>query len=240
MRDIKIRYKQTVLGVFWAILQPLATMFILSLVFGGLSGAKQTGIPYPLLLFAGLVPWTFFSGSVSSAGTSLLSQQHLLTKIYFPRLYVPASIVGANLVDMAIGLALFGLLMPIYHFVPSVNLVFLPFLILLTFCAAFGFGLVLASVTILYRDLRFVIPFVLQLMMFASPLILQPSQLSRPVRILVAMNPISGIITTYRWCILGLPLDVPALLTSVIVTVIVLFSGLYFFRKSERFFADIL
>ena len=212
----------------------------MSLVFGGLSGAKATGIPYPLLLFAGLVPWTFFSTSVSGAGTSLLSQQHLLTKIYFPRLYVPASIVGANLVDMAIGLGLFGILMPFYHFVPSANIVFLPFVILLTFAAAFGLGLVLASVTILYRDLRFVIPFMLQLMMFASPLILQPSMLSRPVRTLVAINPISGIITTYRWCLLGLPLDVPALLTSIVVTAIVLVFGLFFFRKSERCFADIL
>lgn len=240
MRDIKIRYKQTVLGIFWAILQPLATMLVLSLVFGNFAGAAPEGIPYPLFVFAGLVPWTFFSNSVGGAGISLLSQQHMLTKIYFPRLYVPAAIVGANLVDMAIGLGLFGILMPFYHYVPSLNLMFLPFVILLTFAAAFGLGLILASVTILYRDLRFVIPFMLQLMMFASPLILQPSMLSRPVRLLVAINPVSGIITTYRWCILGLPLDVPALLISIVVTSLVLTFGLFFFRKSERFFADIL
>ncbi len=240
MRDIKIRYKQTVLGVFWAILQPLATMIVLSLVFGSFTGAKPEGVPYPLFIFAGLVPWTFFSSSVGGAGVSLLSQQHLLTKIYFPRLYVPASIVGANLVDMAIGLGLFGFLMPFYHFVPSANLVFLPFVIVLTFAAALGIGLVLASITILYRDLRFVIPFVMQLMMFASPLLLQMSKLSTKVQFLIAFNPMSGIITTFRWCILGMPLDLRALLISIFMTTVFLTFGLFFFRKSERFFADIL
>ena len=136
MRDIKIRYKQTVFGVVWAILQPLATMVIFTLVFGSIPGAEPDGVPYPLFNLAGLIPWTFFSSAAGGAGMSLLGQQHLLTEIYFPRLYVPASAAGANLVDMAIGLCLFALLLPYYHYSPSINLIFLPFLIILTFAAS--------------------------------------------------------------------------------------------------------
>ncbi len=240
MRDIRIRYKQTIFGVAWAILQPLATMLVMTLIFGNLAGVKPDGVPYPLFVFAGLVPWTFFANAVSSAGTSLLGQQQLLTKIYFPRLYVPASTVGAFLVDMAIGLALAFCLMPFFHYPFSINMIFLPFVVLLTFAAAFGLGLVLASMTILYRDLRFIIPFGMQLMMFASPLFYRPAMLSPTIQLLVAINPLTGIITTFRWAILGLPLDVPALLISVVVTILVLVFGLFFFRKTERFFADLL
>ncbi len=240
LRDIKIRYKQTVLGVGWAVLQPLATMTIFTLVFGSFEGVKPIGIPYPLFVLAGLVPWTFFTNAVSSSGMSLLNQQHMLSKIYFPRLYIPASTAGAYLVDMAIGLCLFGVMLPFFRYVPSINLVFLPFAIVLTFAAALGLGLIFASMTILYRDLRFVIPFMMQVMMYASPLFFQPKILPRPVQLLVSINPMSGIITTFRWCILGLPLDIPSLIISVVVTICVLIFGLFFFRKTERFFTDIV
>ncbi len=239
LRDIKIRYKQTVLGVGWAVLQPLATMTIFTLVFGSFEGVKPVGIPYPLFVLAGLVPWTFFTNAVTSSGTSLLNQQHMLSKIYFPRLYIPASTAGAYLVDMAIGLCLFGFLLPFFRYVPSINVVFLPFAIVLTFAAALGLGLIFASMTILYRDLRFVIPFLMQVMMYASPLFFQPKILPRPIQLLVSINPVSGIITTFRWCILGLPLDIPSLMISVVVTIFVLTFGLFFFRKTERFFTDI-
>ena len=240
LRDIRIRYKQTVFGVAWAILQPLASMVVLTMVFGNIPGAKPDGVPYALFLFAGLIPWSFFSSAVVSAGNSLLGQQGLLTKIYFPRLYVPASTAGASLVDMAIGLGLFGVLMPFYHYPPSINLIFLPLLVLLTFAASLGLGLVFASMTIMFRDLRFIIPFLMSLLMFASPLFFRPQMLSPKVQYLVALNPISGIISAFRWSILGLPLDVPALLISIVVTVVVLTFGLFFFRKTERFFADLL
>ena len=240
MRDIRIRYKQTIFGVAWAVLQPLANMVVMSFVFGNFPGVKPDGVPYALFLFAGLVPWTFFSNAVSSAGTSLMGQQQLLTKIYFPRLFVPASTIGAYLVDMAIGLVLAFVLMPFFHFTPSINVIFLPFVVLLTFAAAFGLGLIMASATIMYRDLRFIIPFLMQIMMFASPLFWRPTILSRPIQLIVAVNPLTGIINAFRWCILGMPLDVPTLLISIVVTSFLLVFGLFFFRKTERFFADLL
>lgn len=241
LRDIKIRYKQTVFGVAWAIVQPLINMILFTLIFRRISGVENSEVPYPLFLLAGTVPWTFFSNAVASSGTSLFGQQQLLTKIYFPRLYVPASTVGGYLIDMGIGFGLFVFLFPLFHYSPSANLIFLPLVVLLTFCAAFGLGLIMASMTLLFRDLRFVIPFFMQMMMFASPLFYDPKAVMSPrIRMLVSLNPISGIITTYRWCILGMPLDAPALALSVAVTVVVLVFGLFFFRKTEKFFADLL
>ncbi len=240
LRDIRIRYKQTVFGVAWAVLQPLASMIVFTLVFGRIPGAKPEGVPYPLFVFAGLIPWTFFSSAAGSAGMSLLGQQQLLTKIYFPRLYVPASTAGAFLVDMAIGLGLFAVLLPIYQYTPSANLILLPLLILLMFAASLGFGLVFASMTIMYRDLRFIIPFFMSLLMFASPLFVRPQMLSPKVQLLFSLNPISGIITAFRWSILGTPLDVRALLFSIVISTLVLIFGMFFFRKTERYFADLL
>lgn len=240
MRDIKIRYKQTVLGLAWAVLQPLAGMVVLTLVFSNFEGVKPPGVPYPLFLLAGLIPWNFFSSAVSGAGTSLLAQQHLITKIYFPRLFVPASTVGTFLVDMAVGLGLFAVLMPIYQYTPSINLIFLPLVILLTFTSALGLGLIFASVTVLYRDLRFVIPFLMSLLMYASPVFYQPAILSPRVQLVVAANPVTGIVTAFRWSILGLPLDVQAVSISVVMSIVVMVLGLYFFRRTERFLTDLI
>ena len=240
MRDVRVRYKQTVLGVGWAIIQPLASMIVFTLVFSNFPGVKPPGVPYPLFLLAGLIPWNFFNNAVNMAGTSLLAQQHLISKIYFPRVFVPASTVGTNLVDMLVGFLLFGLLMPYYHVMPSVNLIFLPFVLLLTFMAAFGFGLVFASVTVLYRDLRFVVPYMMSLLMYASPIFYQTSILSRKMQLIVAVNPVTGLISSYRWCILGQPLELQALTISVVVTIIVLIFGLFFFRRTERFIADLI
>ena len=240
MRDVRVRYKQTVLGVGWAIIQPLASMVIFTLVFSNFPGVNPPDVPYPLFLLAGLIPWNFFNNAVNGAGTSLLAQQHLISKIYFPRIYVPASNVGTNLVDMMVGLALFGLLMPYYHFAPSINLIFLPLILLLTFLAALGFGLIFASVTVLYRDLRFVVPFLMSLLMYASPIFYQTSILSERVQMIVAVNPVTGLVSAYRWCILGQTLDLKALALSVVVTLAVLFFGLFFFRRTERFIADLI
>lgn len=240
MRDIKVRYKQTVLGVIWAVLQPIASVAIFTMVFSNFKGVVPENIPYPLFLLAAMVPWTFFTNSVTSAGTSLLNQQHLMSKIYFPRLYVPASTVGTYMIDMAIGLALFAILMPIYHFVPSWHVVFLPFVIMLTFAAALGLGLVFASVTILYRDLRFVIPFLLNMLMYASPIFYQQSVLPKKIQFIVALNPVTGIITAYRWCILDLPIDLTSLLISIVTTITLLVFGLFYFRRTERFIADLI
>lgn len=240
LRDIKVRYKQTVLGVAWAVIQPLASMIVFTVIFGNFQGVKPPDMPYPLFVFAGLVPWTFFTNAVTSASTSLLSQQHLLTKIYFPRLYLPASNIGAYLVDMAVGFVMLFLLMAYFQYTPSWHLVFLPLVLLLNFSAALGIGLILAAMTILYRDLRFIVPFLLQLFMFASPIFYQPRILPWGVQVLVGLNPMAGTISAYRWCFFATPVEPAALAVSIVSSFAALVFGLFFFRKSERFFADIL
>jgi len=239
LRDIKVRYKQTVLGVAWAVIQPILTMVVFTLLFGRFPGVKPEGVPYPLFVLAGLVPWTFFTNAVSGAGLSLVSQQQLLTKIYFPRLFVPASSVGAQLVDLTIGLSLFVILLPIFRYAPAWGVITLPLIIVMTFAAAFGIGLIFAAMTILYRDLRFVIPFVMQVLMFASTVFYPPSQIPASIRLLVSLNPMVGLIAAYRWAILGLPADPAILATSAASTAVLLVFGLFFFRRTERLFADI-
>ena len=240
MRDIRVRYKQTVLGVGWAILQPLASMLVFTFAFAAIPGVQTPGIPYPLFLLAGLIPWTFFMNSVTGAGTSLMAQQHLITKIYFPRVYVPASTIGTQLVDMGVGMILFGLVMPYYHYAPSINIIFLPLVVLMTFIAACGLGLIFASITVLYRDLRFIIPYMMSLLMFASPIFYPLTMQTRNRQLIMSLNPVTGIVTAYRWCILGTPLDVPALLISLVATIFVLVFGLFFFRRTERYIADLI
>jgi len=239
LRDIKVRYKQTVLGVAWAVIQPILSTTVFTLLFSRIPGVKPEGVPYVLFVLAGLVPWTFFTNAVSGAGLSLISQQQLLTKIYFPRLFVPAASIGAQLVDLSIGLSLFAVLMPYYRVAPGWGIIALPLIVLQTFAAAFGIGLIFAAMTILYRDLRFVIPFVMQVLMFASTVFYPPSQIPPSIRLLVSLNPMVGLIAAYRWSILGLPADPTILATSAISTVALLLFGLFFFRRTERLFADL-
>ena len=238
-RDLMVRYKQTVLGVAWAVIQPVFSMIVFTVIFGQMVGVK-TEVPYPLFVYAGLVPWTFFSSAVSGAALSLLANQNMLTKIYFPRLYVPASTAGGFLVDMAIGLSLFAVLMPLYHFSPGWGLLALPLVIILNFAAALGIGLVLAAVTVLYRDLRFVIPFALQTLMYVSAVIVPMDGLRRDLQILASLNPMYGVILAFRSSLLGMPWDLPALAVSIVSTAGILAFGLYFFRKTERLIADIV
>jgi lipopolysaccharide transport system permease protein len=238
LRDLMVRYKQTVLGVAWAVIQPVFTMIVFTFIFGRL--VIKTDAPYPLFVYAGLVPWTFFSNSVTGASMSLLAHQNLLTKIYFPRLYVPAATIGGFLVDMAIGLGLFVILMPYYHYWPSWSLLTLPLVIGLTFVATLGVGLTLAALTILYRDLRFVIPFALQIMMFLSGVILPLDRYSRPVQLAAALNPMYGIIGAYRSSILGYSWDFGTLAVSILSTAGLMAFGLFFFRKTERLIADMV
>lgn len=240
MRDIRIRYKQTALGVGWAVIQPLLSMALFTILFRNITGLQPTGVPYALFIFAGQVPWTFFTNAVTTSGTSLLAQQQLLTKIYFPRLFVPASNVGAYLVDLAIGLLLFALLLPFYQVGVSWRMLALPLVILLNFGAAFGIGLILASATVLFRDLRFIIPYAMQILMFASPIIYPVTALPEWLRPLVALNPMTGVISAYRWAILGMDLNIVEVVISAIATVGCLIFGVYFFRRTERYFADLL
>ena len=239
LRDVKVRYKQTVLGVAWAVIQPLMSTFVFTLLFGNFAGVKPVGVPYELFVLAGLVPWTFFTNAVSGAGLSLITQQQLLTKVYFPRLFVPAASVGAQLVDLTIGLSLFAIAMPLYRYAPGWGLVALPVIVLMTFVAAFGLGLIFAAMTILYRDLRFIIPFVMQILMFASTVFYPPSQIPDSFRYLASLNPMIGLIAAYRWSILGIPADPAILAISAASAVGMLVFGLFFFRRTERYFADL-
>jgi lipopolysaccharide transport system permease protein len=238
-RDVKIRYKQTVLGVAWAILQPLFTMVIFTVIFGRFAGIPSEGQPYALFVFAGLLPWTFFANGVAASGMSLVSQQQLLTKIYFPRLFVPTASAGAFLIDLAINLGLFGVILLFYGVMPSWQVVFLPLLLLLTVLATLGFGFTLAALTVLYRDFRYVIPFMIQILMYVSPVIFPITMLPERYRMVLALNPMCGIIEAFRSAILGTPWNLGSLAISTASTLALLVFGLFYFRKTERRFADI-
>lgn len=238
-RDILVRYKQTVLGVAWAVLQPVFMMLIFTVIFGRLAKIDSEGYPYAVFVYAGLLPWTFFSTAVSQSGMSLVNQQHLLTKIYFPRLFVPTASVGAGLVDLAISFVIYGVILAVYGIVPSVGLVWLPLLVLLTIMAALGFGYTLAALTVSYRDFRFVVPFMIQAMLYISPVIYPVTIIPEKYHWIMALNPMTGIIDGYRSAILGKPWNMTILSISASVTIVLFVFGLFYFKKTERRFADI-
>lgn len=238
-RDILVRYKQTVLGVAWAVLQPVFMMIVFTVIFGRLAKIDSEGFPYAVFVYAGLLPWTFFSSAVSQSGLSLVSQQHLLTKIYFPRLFVPTASVGAGLVDLSISFMVYIVILAYYGIMPSAGVVWLPVLVLLTIMAALGIGYTLAALTVSYRDFRFIVPFMMQAMMYISPVIYPVNLVPAQYHWLLALNPMAGIIDAYRSAILGLPWNFTTLCISTIVTIGLFVFGLFFFRKTERRFADI-
>jgi lipopolysaccharide transport system permease protein len=238
-RDVKVRYKQTVLGAAWAVLQPLFTMMIFTVIFGRVAGFKTGDIPYPVFVFAGLIPWTFFASGVASGGQSLINQQALLTKVYFPRLLVPTSAVAAYLVDMMITMGLYAVILAAYRVVPSWQVVFLPGVVLLTVVVTMGLSYSLAALTVLYRDFRYVIPFMIQALMYASPVIYPIRMLPEKYQVVFSLNPMCGVIESYRSCILGEPWHFSSLAISVASGLALLAFGLFYFRRTERRFADI-
>jgi len=240
-RDVKLRYKQAALGVAWAVLQPLLTMVIFTVIFGNFAKLPSEGIPYPVFSFVALIPWQLFSGSLSRAGTSLVANSNLLTKVYFPRLIIPISAVAAGLVDFVISLIILLGLMFIYGIVPSWTIITLPFFILLSALTALAVGLWLSALNVQYRDVQHAIPFIIQAWMYASPVAysadLVPSGI---VRILYGLNPLAGVIQGFRWALLrGSPPDL-LFVASIIVVVLLLITGLMYFRKMEDRFADIV
>jgi lipopolysaccharide transport system permease protein len=241
-RDVKVRYKQTVLGTAWAVLQPLATMVVFSLFFGRLAEMKSGGVPYPLFVFAGLLPWFFFSNAVSSASQSIVSSQNLVTKVYFPRLIIPMSAVAAGLVDFAITLGLLFLMMPYYHVAPGWGLLLVPFLALGLVVASMGVGALLSALTVAYRDFRHVVPFLIQLWMFATPSIyMYANTVGNPRwRLVLPLNPAYGLIANFRTAILGGEFDLFALFISGAVSFLLLIAGCLYFRRVEQGFADVI
>jgi lipopolysaccharide transport system permease protein len=239
-RDVKVRYKQAALGVAWAVIQPLFTMLIFSVFFGRLAKVPSNGIPYPLFSYAALLPWTFFANAISNSANSLVGGSNLITKVYFPRLLLPASEVAAGLVDFAIAFVVF-VGMFVYYRVPiTSDLLLLPVLIALTTVLALGVGLWMAAINVKYRDVRYALPFLIQLWLFASPVIYPSSLMPERWRWVLAINPMTGIIEGYRSALLGQALSKGALAYSVLISFAILVGSAYSFRRMEKLFADVV
>ena len=239
-RDVKVRYKQTALGAAWAILQPLFMMVIFTIFFGRLAGVGSSGIPYPLFALAGLTPWTFFSNAITASGNSLVGSSNLITKVYFPRLIVPTAAMLAGLVDFALAFLLFCAMMAYYRVAPTIQVLFLPVLVLLTALFALGVGTWMSALNVKYRDVRFALPFLIQLWLFVSSVIMPSSALPLKWRRLLLLNPMSGIIEGYRSALFGLPFDWTALGVASALTILTLVYAIYAFGRVERSFADII
>lgn len=240
-RDIKVRYKQTVLGGLWAIIQPVFTMVVFTLFFGRLAKMPSDGIPYPIFVYAGLLPWTYFANALSTSGNSLVGSANLITKVYFPRLIIPASASLAGLLDFFIAMLVMGAMMIYYQVVPSIGILLFPFLVGLTFLCAVGVGLWLSALNVQYRDIRYVIPFLIQLWMFVSPVIYPVSMVPQKYQWLLALNPMGGVIEAYRASLLGhMPINWFLLGLSTAIIIILFLSGLYYFRRMEKTFADVI
>lgn len=239
-RDIKVRYKQTILGALWAIIQPLFTMLIFTIFFGRLAGMPSDGIPYPIFAYAGLLPWTFFANAVNNSGNSLIGNSNLITKVYFPRMIIPMASVGSGLVDFAIAFILLIVLMFYYGIGLTANILLLPFLVILTTTLAIGFGMWMSALNVKYRDIRHALPFLLQIGMFVTPIIYPASLLGDKWRWVMALNPMTGQIEAYRSAIFGLPVDWFSLGISSVMTVAILIYAAYNFKRMEKQFADIV
>jgi len=240
-RDIKVRYKQTVLGGLWAIIQPVFTMVVFTIFFGRLAKLPSDGIPYPIFVYVGLLPWTYFANAVSASGNSLVGSANLITKIYFPRLIVPISASLAGLLDFFIAMLILGVMMIYYQFIPGVGILLFPLLIGLTFLCAVGAGLWLSALNVQYRDIRYAIPFLIQIWMFVSPVIYPVSIVNDKYQWILALNPMGGVINAYRASILGhLPIDWGLLGISTAIIIMIFLSGLYYFKRMERIFADVV
>jgi lipopolysaccharide transport system permease protein len=240
-RDIKIRYKQTALGAAWAIIQPFMTMVVFSLFFGKLANMPSDGFPYPLFAFAALVPWTFFANGLVESSNSLVSNSNLIKKVYFPRLIVPISAVIAGGVDFVIAFVVLIAMMLFYGIVPTVNIVWLPLLVLLTFGVALGVGLWLSALNVQYRDVRYTVPFITQFWLFSTPIAYPSSLLSEPWRTVFALNPMVGVVEGFRWALLGTQTaPSPMIAVSALVTLLLLVGGAFYFRRMEQTFADVI
>lgn len=239
-RDIKVRYKQTVLGGLWAIIQPVFTMIVFSVFFGRLARIPSDGIPYPLFVYAALVPWTYFTNALSGSGNSLVGSANLITKVYFPRLIVPAAASITGLLDFSIAMSILAIMMVWYKTIPGIEILLFPVLVGLTFLCALGAGLWLSALNVQYRDIRYAIPFLIQLGLFLSPVI-YPSSMMKHHRWLMALNPMAGVIEACRACLLGrTAIDWGMLAISTAMICLVLVSGLYYFKRMEKQFADVI
>ena len=241
-RDVKVRYRQTVLGAAWAILQPFMTMVVFSVFFGRLAGmAERTdGIPYPIFAYTGLLPWTFFANAISSSGQSLVGSANLITKVYFPRLLIPLGAIGAGLVDLAVSFTVLFAMMAFYGTPITWQLALVPVFLIITILTAVGVGSLLSALIVSYRDFRYVVPFMVQIWLFITPVIWPPSIVPDSWQWLLALNPMTGLINGFRAAFLGRPFDWPNIAISLVVGVVAFGLGTAYFRRVERRFADVI
>lgn len=240
LKDIQVRYRQTVAGAAWALLQPLLTMLVFSVIFGHFARMPSDGVPYPVFALAGLLPWQFFAAVVHNASASLVGQANLVTRIYFPRLLLPVSVLGAALVDLAIAILVLLVVMLAYGMPWQPGMLALPVLVLAASFTALGVGTLMAALTVSYRDFRFVVPFMLQIWLFASPVIYPPSLVPEGLRWLLYLNPMAGVIDGFRAAFLGRQLDAGAVALSLAVASAVFVLAIAYFRRVERRFADVI
>jgi len=240
-RDIKVRYKQTVLGATWAIIQPVFTMLVFSLFFGRLAGIPSDGIPYPIFSYTALVPWSFFATGLSNSANSLVGSANLLKKVYFPRLAIPIATVLSGVVDFALAFLVLLVMMLFYGMMPTANIIWLPLLLLLALVTALGVGLWFSAMNVQFRDVRYTIPFITQFWMFATPIAYPSSLLPEPWRALYGLNPMAGVIEGFRWALLGTETAPgPIIIVSTLAALGLLVSGAYYFRRMEQSFADVV
>ena len=240
-RDIKVRYKQTVIGVTWSVIRPLLTMLVFTVVFGKLAKLPTEGTtPYAIMVFAGLLPWQFFSNALTESSNSLIGNTNLISKVYFPRLIIPASSIITSFIDFLISFLIMIGLMGYYQFMPSWQIIFMPVFIIIAFLASFGAGLWLTTMNVKFRDFRYIVPFIVQLGLYISPVGFSSSVIPEKWRLLYSLNPMVGIIDGFRWCILGgeIKIYIPGFLLSLGVILFIMFYALRHFRKTEKAFAD--
>jgi len=241
-RDILVRYKQTIIGLAWSLIRPLLTMIVFTVIFGRLAKLPSEGVPYPILVYAGMLPWQFFSTSFSEASNSLLANSNMLTKIYFPRLIIPASAVIVNFVDFLISFIILIGLMIWYHYVPSWTILYLPLFLVLALLTAMGAGLYVAALNVKYRDFKYIVPFVVQFGLYVSPVGFSSNVVPEKWRLLYSINPMVGVIDGFRWSIIGgnSQIYLPGLMLSIGLIIFLLIFGIWYFRKMEKTFADII
>lgn len=240
-RDVKVRYKQTALGVTWAIIQPVMTMIVFSIFFGKLGKLSSDGVPYPIFSFAALVPWTLFANGLTQATGSLVASSNLIKKVYFPRLIIPIASVLTGFVDFLLAFAILLVLMMFYGIAPTINTLWLPFFLLLTMTASLAVSLWLSALNVEYRDVRYVIPFLAQIWLFATPIAYSSTLLSEPWRTIYGLNPMVGVVEGFRWALLGTDTQPGFMvIVSSFVALVLLVSGAFYFRRMEKTFADII
>lgn len=240
-RDILVRYKQTVIGIAWALIRPLLTMIVFTIVFGNLAKLPSS-VPYPILVFAGMLPWQFFSNALTECSNSLIVNATLVSKIYFPRLIIPTSAVIVSFVDFMLSGMILLALMAWYNFLPNWRILTLPIFIIIAFAASMGVGLWLAALNVKYRDFRYIVPFIAQFGLYISPVGFSSNIVPEKWRLLYSLNPMVGVIDGFRWAILGgeAKLYLPGFILSIALVILLFFSGIWYFRKTERSFADVI